>query len=271
MWDSILDLVRKYMGTGLIVICFFICLIYLYLKERRRPVRILFLYMPVCVLFLFFNPLFAQLIMRVVGDEIYYRILWLLPVTVVTAYVCVSVCRQSAESCTQKKKKGCAAICAVCMAGTIVVSGNFIYSSPVFSAAENMYHVPDSVVHICDAICVPGREVMAVFPLDMVQYVRQYTPYVCMPYGREMVVERWGFYSALCEQMEADVIMMEELVPLVREEKCHFCILHADKKINGNPEEYGWVRIGETDGYVIYRDMAAELVIPDLSAGQSDF
>ena len=41
-----------------------------------------------------------------------------------------------------------------------------------------------------------------------------------------------------------------------------YCILPGDRKIVGDPETYGWIRLGETHGYVIYRDPAMELVIP---------
>ena len=62
--------------------------------------------------------------------------------------------------------------------------------------------------------------------------------------------------------MEAEVVDMAELVPLVREVGCHYVILPVNKERKGKPEDYGWIWFGETDGYVIYRDPARELVIP---------
>ena len=76
-----IELFRAYMGTGLIAIWFLIALLYLFLREERKAVRILFVYVPAVVLVLFFNPLFAGVMNAHLGDEIYYRILWLLPVT----------------------------------------------------------------------------------------------------------------------------------------------------------------------------------------------
>ena len=86
MGIDMLALFRDYMGTGMIVIWYLIALLYLWMKEKRRYMRILFIYMPVVLLVLYFNPLFAQLVYKVTGDEVYYRILWLLPITVVIAY-----------------------------------------------------------------------------------------------------------------------------------------------------------------------------------------
>nr|WP_289766226.1 hypothetical protein [uncultured Acetatifactor sp.] len=259
MWSDVAALFREYMGTGLIVIWYILCLVYLWMNEKRKHLRILFLYMPVILLLLYFNPVFYRLVYAVVEREIYYRILWLLPMTVVIAYTCICIYGRMAGSGERR-----ANVFALCAAGVIMVSGSFVYSSPFFSRAENIYHVPDTVVDICDAINVPGREVMAAFPLELVQYVRQYSPVTCMPYGRETTVDRWNYYHPLRDEMEAEVIEMEKLVPLSREYHCHYVIFRPGTKVRGKPEDYGWVRFGEVDGYTIYRDMEVELIIPDL-------
>lgn len=269
MWEDAIALFREYAGTGLIVIWFVICLIYLWLNEKRKYVRLLFLYTPIILLLVYFSPLSAQLIYGVVGGEIYYRILWLLPITVVIAYTCTCVygrikAKENRQSDARGQRSIKADLFALCAAVLIAVSGSFIYNSPLFSRAQNVYHVPDSVIHICDAIQVPGREVMAAFPLELVSYVRQYSPTVCMPYGREVTVERWIFKDLLSETMEQEIIETEKLVSLAREAGCHFCILPEKKKTTKSPEDYGWICILKTDGYVVYRDPAIELIIPQM-------
>lgn len=252
MWNDVLSLFREYMGTGLVVILFLLSLLYLFIREKRKPVRILFIYVPLVLLALFFNPLFAGLVYGLADGEIYYRILWLIPITVVIAFTAVSIF----EQLSGKRRIGFS----LAVAGILVASGSYVYSNPYFRRAENLYHMPDSVVHICDAIAVPGREVRAVFPMELVQYVRQYEPTVCMPYGREMTVERWHYFeNELFDEMEKEEADLSALAPLVREEECHFVILPQEKKINGNPADYGWELFGVTDGYVIYRDTALSL------------
>ncbi len=259
MWRDVAVLFRDYMGTGLIVIWYLLCLVWLWLKEKRKYVRILFLYMPLILLFLYFNPIFAALVYRAAGGEIYYRILWLLPITVVIAYTCVCIYGRMAQN-----RQGRANLFALCAAGIMAISGSFIYSSPLFSRAENIYHMPDVVVRICDAINVPGREVMAVFPLELVQYVRQYSPTTCMPYGRELAVEKWTYYHSLREEMETEVIVLETLIPLTREYQCHYVIFRPGQKILGNPQDYNLQRFMEVEGYVVYRNLDVELIVPQL-------
>lgn len=262
MWNGAVGLFRDYMGTGLIIILYVGALIFLWIQEKRKHVRILFLYMPLILLALFFNPLFAGIAYRVEGDEIYYRILWLLPITLTIA--CAVVTAYGRLSGKRRE------VFAVCAAGLIAVSGSCIYANPFFRKAENVYHVPDSVVHICDTINIPGREVRAVFPAELLQYVRQYSPVTCMPYGREVLVPAWGPSDLLYDVMEAETVELELLVPLAREAKCHYLILRGDKEMRGTPEEYGLVWLGETDGYVIYRDPQTELSIPRLPGEGED-
>lgn len=245
----VLMLFREYMGTGLIIIWFLIALLYLFLQEKQKKIRVLFVYVPIILLGLFFCPGISGLIMKAVGDDIYYRILWLLPVTMVLAYTGVSLLGRLAGRWKLP--------CAVAMAVVFMMSGSLIYRNVYFSRAENLYHVPDSVVHICDAIEIPGREVTAVFPLELIQYVRQYSPVVCMPYGREVLVETWNEWSgwnALCDAMEAEEVTASELGTLAREQNCNYIVVREQKKILGRLQDAGYEEFFRTDGYIVYRD-----------------
>lgn len=253
MWNTVNYLFRSYMGTGLIVIWFLAALVYLLLTEKRKHIRILFVYVPLILLLFFFNPLFARLVYDNVGDEIYYRILWLIPITVVIAFAAVEIYGKLKE-----KQRIWFALAAAVL---IMISGSYVYNNPYFRKAENLYHVPQSVVEICDAIEVEGREVMAVFPAELLQYVRQYSPVVCMPYGREITVERWNLLTEnpLYDAMEAEEIDAERLAGLAREELCAYVILPEDKKVNGNLNDHDFETFGRVEGYVIYKDSTVSL------------
>lgn len=233
------------------MIWFLAALIYLFLNEKQKPRRILLVYLPVIMLVLYFNPLFAAVFCKMVGSEIYFRICWLMPVIIVIAYAAV---------CIQARLAGIKRLLFTGAAVVLIgVSGKLVYSNPLYGRAENIYHVPQSVVEICDAIVVPGREVMAVFPSELFLYVRQYEPTVCMPYNREVFA---GYYDPLYYAMEGQTADLEELVPFARERSCHYIILQEEKEILGNPQDFGWELFGKTEGYVIYRDTMVPLIIP---------
>lgn len=251
MLNDVMALFRGYMGTGLTVIFYLVSLLYLFFQEKRKPIRILFVYVPLVLLLLFFNPLFAKVVYFVADDEIYYRILWLLPMTVVIAFSVVKVVEQ-----LRGRKK---LLFALAAALVVTVSGGYIYHNPYFSRAENLYHVPQSVVDICDAIEVKGREVKAVFPKEMLQYVRQYSPIVCMPYGREVLVGRWNQGHELFDLMEQEEIEAGKLAELCREYMTVYIILPENQKLIGRLEDSDFEWFDSIDGYVIYKDATVDL------------
>ena len=246
MWGTVTTLFRGYMGEGLIVGWFLLSAVYLFLREHDKGRRVLFLYVPAVMLVLFFNPLFARVVYRYVGDEIYYRILWLLPITREIAYAAVHIFVHIAGNVRY--------VFALTSVVLVIFSGSCIYQNVNFRRAENLYHMPQAVVDICDAIVVEGREVMAVFPFEMLQYVRQYSPVVCMPYGREMQVERWYNRNELMDVMEAETLDVEALAPLAKSYLCHYVIVPEEKEIAGRMEDYDYVLFDTIDGYDIYLD-----------------
>ena len=80
---------------------------------------------------------------------------------------------------------------------------------------------------------------------------------------REEILERSRRENRERDEMEREVIRMETLAPLATENGCHYVIFRPGQKVRGKPEDYGWERFGEAQGYVIYRNTAVELTAPD--------
>ena len=222
---------------------FLVAWIYLLICEKKKENRILFVYAPALLLVFFFNPLFYKVFSGLTEEAIYFRFLWLLPVTVVLGYTVVRLY----NTLQGRKKIGFAVIAMV----LIAVSGKLVYTNPLFSKAENPYHVPQEVVEICDSIKVEGREVMAAFPEEFILYVRQYSPLVCMPYGREVYM---GEYNELHTLMRQEEIVVEELAALAKQYSCHYVILSEDKILEGDMADYEYEVFGQVGEYIIYRD-----------------
>ncbi len=238
-----LETFQKYSGSGLMLSWFLVALVYLLFCEKKKTNRILLVYVPIVTLLIFFNPLFFHFFSSLTEEAIYFRILWLLPVTVVIGYAAVQI---------YNTLGGWIKVCFGGMAVfLIVISGRLVYTNPLFEKAENMYHVPREVVEICEAIEIEGREVMAAFPSEFVLYVRQYSPTVCMPYGREVVM---GAYNDLYELLQQDTIMVEKLEDCARQYGCHYVILSEEKVLLGDMEEYNYEMFVQVGKYVIYKD-----------------
>jgi hypothetical protein len=249
MWENVITLYKNYAGTGMLAGLFLVALLYLFVTEKNKITRILFVYMPAMLLVLYFCPLFAAIVYAFVGEEIYYRLLWLLPVVPVLAYAAVKLLTSMKTEKTWKK-----AVTGAALVGIVITSGSLVYQSPYFSRAQNPYHVPQEVVEICDSIRVEGREVVAVFPTELIPYVRQYSAYIWMPYGREILVERWNFQNELFDLMNQEVLDVDLIAQSAHEKGCHYVIISKEKMLNGSFEDYQYELFDEVEHYLIYAD-----------------
>ena len=245
MWNEIADFYGKYVGAGMLTALFLAVVIYLFVTEKNKTTRIIFLYVPVLLLLLFFNPLFAKVVYLFTGDEIYWRILWLVPVVPVLAYGAVKIIL----SVNGKKR----IVAGVGMALILMISGRLVYKNSDFSKAENVYHIPQTVVNLCEAI----REeeiVRAAFPVEHLHYVRQYTQDIYMPYGREMVIEEWLGQDSLYDLMVAPILDVATITEQLRSRDCEYVVFSEEKELDGRFEDYDFEFFHETDGYIVYRD-----------------
>ena len=92
---EILTIFMDYCGSGIYPFLFLLSLVYLFATEKDRKIRLVLLETSAVILLLFFFPLFKMAMDQVEEAGTYYRILWLLPMTVVTAYAGVPPHRAS--------------------------------------------------------------------------------------------------------------------------------------------------------------------------------
>ena len=237
---------KLYTGLKLLLGLAAFAWIYLLLTERDKKIRILLVYAPIITILLFLFPVSRKIFVAAGLDgETYYRILWTIPMGVIFVY---GACRFFASH----RRIGLA-VCAV----LIVLCGSFVYKSPYISRAENLYHIPDTVVRICDLIGPErsGERVSAVMTPDLIHFVRQYDASINMPYGREMLVNQWDYYNAVYEAMEKpEVVDMEELLEATRTENCRYIVMAENKRTNEDPKDCGLVLLEVIDGYRVYED-----------------
>ena len=139
-----------------------------------------------------------------------------------------------------------------------------MYDSPYLAKAQNRYHIPNSVIAICNEI-MPAEEeerVWAVFPQELIYYVRQYTSEVQMPYGREMLEASWEWNwdtHPIYKIMREDTIDLDALSPLLTEYNCQYLILNKSVPYTGDPQKNGLTKIADIEAYELYRNEAVEI------------
>lgn len=254
MWGIFLESVvifQNYMGfheNGYLAGIYLFALLYLWLTEKDKRRRAIFVYAPTLLLLMFFCPLFRKVFVRLLEDsETYYRLLWLLQMSMVSAYGLLRLCGRH-------RRIGLAVVCAA-----VIACGDYVYDSENITKAENAYHLPQEAIDIAELIEPEEGRVTALVPADLIYFIRQYSTNIELPYGREMLIARWDYYNAMYEAMEeAEVIEAAAFTELAREYPCAYIVLKEDRQIDRPLTEYGYVLYGRVGEYLIYRDTQTE-------------
>lgn len=242
---------QNYCGSGFYPLLFLAALIYLLVTEKDKKIRIVLVDTSLVITVLFFLPMFKW-VMDVLDEGTYYRILWLLPMTVVIAYAGVKLIGKHYR------------IGFVVLALALMFTGRCVYQSEYLSRAQNRYHIPDVVIAICNEMMPAEDEerVWAVFPEELIYFVRQYSSEIQMPYGREMLEAQWEWNwdtHPIYKIMREPEIDVEALAPLLTEYHVQYLVLNRSIPVSRDPEECGLTKLTTIEAYDVYRNPAVEI------------
>ena len=243
------------LGKGSIWIIFWTLLsissIYLIVKESDVRKKIIFGIIPFVVVAGFLFPITKKVYAKTAGAEsanTYYRILWIIPMYVTIAYAFTKFIA-SLKSSVKKR----IAVCVVAV--VIAITGSCVYANEYVFMAENVYHIPQNVIDICDRIAPKDGEerIRVAFPPELVYYVRQYNTDILMPYGREYVDN--NYYTGVFEVMKAEGVMKTaELLYYTRIDFDRYIIIPTDKEMDEDITDFDVKLVDTIDGYNIYED-----------------
>ena len=149
-----------------------IVLVFIFWKEKDDMRRLLLGVLPLLFLFIYWCPLTGMLFMKLLGENVYWRILWLILIAVLIPYGCCLLIghlkgwlRQGAFLI------GMAVI--VCVWDTAVSNRRSFRHRPM------IYKIPQNVVAVCDLL--PGN-VHALVSNRLMPYIRLYDPSITLEY-----------------------------------------------------------------------------------------
>lgn len=242
---TILKVIKDYMGTGFVTVLFLIALAYAAIFEKDRVKRCFFVYMPAMMIPVFLCPLFFKIYGLFSEGVTYYRILWLIPEIPVIAYSMSHL----VMSFKGKARVFCVFLCTL----LVIFCGKLMYLDTYMIPADNIYHMPKYVVDICDALHVDGREVQVLVPDEMQQFVRQYDPCICIPYGREYMMGLTLESDEIRDAMSENPRDPEKIGRLCVYRYVHYIVVPESMRFEGSLVYYD--EYMTIDGYVIYKNM----------------
>ena len=245
---AVMEDVLLYNNRSFLLPLFLIALLFLWVTEKDRKVRVVLLYLVAAAGVVFLCPLYAWVGMKV-DEDIYYRVMWMMPIGIL---VCYSVVKLMARFRAFVSR----IIVFILAILVIVMNGDLVYTNSFHIRSVNAYHIPQQVIDVADALKLDNYKPIAVLPAELLPFFRQYTADVFTPYGRNMLEPAWTFQNDLYDAMEGDrnAYDVAEVARCARNHHCAFVVLSCAKQMNGSMEEQGYFLFRFVQGYFIYMD-----------------
>lgn len=247
---AVMEDIVQYNNKSFLVPLFLIALLFLWITEKDKKLRVVLVYLVAAITVIFLCPLYAWVGMQI-DQDIYYRVFWSLPIGLM---ICYSVVKLMIRFQT-KTAKGLVLVLAVIV---IAMNGRLVYDNDntIHHRAVNQYHIPQSVIDVADALKLDNYKPVAVLPAELLPFFRQYTADVYTPYGRNILEPAWSFQNELYDAMEGDSSSYDiaEVARCARNERCAFVVLSCAKQMEGSMEEQGYFQLAFVQGYYIYMD-----------------
>ncbi|MBO5143967.1 MAG: hypothetical protein J6C19_00325 [Lachnospiraceae bacterium] len=245
---TIIEDVILYNNKSFLIPLFLIALLFLWITEKDKKLRVALVYLAAALTAVFLCPLYAWIGMKV-DEEIYYRVIWALPIGVLVCYSAVKLMIRF-RSLVSKS------IVFVLTVLVIIINGDCVYTNTLHFKSVNEYHIPQQVIDVADALRLDNYKPIAVLPAELLPFFRQYTADIFTPYGRNILEPAWSFRSDLYDAMEGDSTAydVEEVARCARNNHCAFVVLSCAKQMKGSMEEQGYFLFKFVQGYYIYMD-----------------
>jgi len=245
-----LKALKNYTGLKLLFALTLIAWFFLFFREKRKNVRIVLVFMPAIVGVLFLCPFVRMIFIKTGLDAAtYYRVLWIIPMGIITVCAMVRVLAYLSEKARF--------IGVVVAAGIIAACGSYVYDSASLYASENVYGLPDATIEVVDYIrSIDDSDCIMVLPsADLIFTLRQYDAKIYMPYGRDMYNVNCDYYSEIFERYEKpELLNVKNLVEATRNEDVEYIVIYAARLLEDDPLDAGLVYMGEVSDHLIYRD-----------------
>ena len=249
-FGMIIEDIILYNNKSFLVPLFLIALLFLWMTEKDRKLRVVLVYLVTAITVIFLCPLYAWIGMRI-DQDIYYRVFWTLPIGLLVCYSVVKLMIRFKSVAA----KGLVLVLAVI---GIALNGKFVYDNQntIHHRAVNQYHIPQSVIDVADALKLDNYKPIAVLPAELLPFFRQYSADVFTPYGRNILEPAWTFSNELYDAMEgsSDTYNAAEIARCARNEHCTYVVLSCMKQIEGSMEEQNYFLLNFVQGYYIYMD-----------------
>lgn len=239
----------SYWGNGFYHYLLLLSVLYLIgWKRKNRSSRQLLSFF-FAVLFLFLFPFTAYIIQTCIGQDVYWRVLWLLPTAPLIALACAEFPEKIPSGFL---RSGLVLV----FAALIIVCSNSLLHSGEYTQVFNYQKVPDEVAHICSLIqdYAGDQEIRLAADEHVATYVRVYDPSISMPYGRRCKGALDKNSRDLYQEINSEKPDYAQIARLARIKKCNFISVAIPEDFDPyEMENLGYIQVGTVNQYGIFQ------------------
>jgi len=243
---------NMFQGDSTYLVLFYIALLYAFIADRK--LRELLVYPSLTVMVIAFMPVTAKIIAEyIIGAEVYWRVFWLLPIIIVIAYA-------ATHMIMSRKKASSRSITFLVLLLLIALSGKFILTGENFEMPENYFKIPNEAIFIAEMIKEDkGTDIESAAPKLAVPYelactIRQYDASIPLLFGRRPHDSRSEGSVEVYETINSANPDIEKIAEIARRNRCGYIVLAVSQQPLSSPEDSGYIEVGRTGKYILYKD-----------------
>lgn len=242
---------QSFNGTGFYHVLYLIGLLWV-IRDRKieKQWKYLFAGYTILFLFLYYFPVTAKIILTLIGTDVYWRMFWILPITVLLAMTAAQFV--DGEKKSTWKRLGCIAAATA----VLVMSGRNLYLNGGFIKAENSQKIMEETVMVCQVMKKyqeSKEEIRAAVPDEILYEIRQFDASILLPYGRWP--HEYPEKQELMDAMHAQPVQPHVLAEELRKSECNYLVYPAADGLMEAMEEEGFTFLEAVGNYQIYKDM----------------
>lgn len=242
------DYFLAYSGGSAIMVLYVLSLIYLCFsgKEMRKKL----FYPSVVLMLVILNPLCYKLLWsRLLGD-VFWRMLWMLPVIPCIAYAAADLLGRCGAYWRSF-------LLGACLLLVILMSGKSLYAGDTgFVDTDNYYKLPQEALEVSNAILAADSMPRVVAPRSLYCYMRQYDSRIHLMYGRNAqgyISSITDIHAKVAREMEKEKPDYDYVLMNAGYEGYRFVVTYESKPIGQTIlDRYGYAFYTAMSGYHIY-------------------
>jgi len=247
-WQIVELAYERYAATGVVQLLLISAVMIILIRDKKRENKHFAYYIITLLIILFLPPVAFLFGKYFIGEDVYWRVFWLIPSVLVIAFVATKLVEQQGRT-FQKK------ITFLAITVLIILGGKFIYNSENYTKSTNPYKIPQEVIEICEMVAPEGTTKIVV-PETIVSYIRQYNPKIDMLYGRSLGKDtKKGKNYQFLLQLNSPEPDIPYIAEYARGKKCSFVIFENTSVGIEEMVNYGYEQYGSTASYTIFKDI----------------